>query len=272
MTDSKNVVVWRSMANRLWQYHFGRGLVDTPNDFGTMGALPTHPELLDWLALELQDSGGSLKHMHRLIVTSAVYRQSSQHNPTFAAIDADNKFLWRMNRARLDAESVRDAVLQIAGTLDAKMGGPSVRQFIQTPGVHVTPVVDYINFDVDDPANCRRSVYRFVFRTIPDPFMDALDCPDASQLTPVRGESVTALQALATLNDKLIIRQSERLAERISQLDGNVEKQVAYAFRHILNREATAPESETVVAYATKHGLANACRFLWNTNEFMFVE
>jgi hypothetical protein len=152
------------------------------------------------------------------------------------------------------------------------MGGPSVRQFIQTPGVHVTPVVDYTNFNVDDPANARRSVYRFVFRTLPDPFMDALDCPDASQLTPVRGASVTALQALATLNDKLIIRQSEHLAKKITESEANAGRQVAVAFRQILGREPTQKELQVVSDYSARHGLANACRFLWNTNEFMFVD
>ena len=272
MTDAKNGPAWRSIVNRLWQYHFGRGIVDTPNDFGRMGGVPSHPELLDWLALELQHNGGSLKQLQRLIVTSAAYRQSSQHNAHDAEIDADNRLLWRMNRSRLDAESVRDAVLQIAGSLDRKMGGPSVKQFIQTPGVHVTPVVDYMNFDVDDPANCRRSVYRFIFRTLPDPFMEALDCPDASQLTPKRDTSVTPLQALAMLNDKLIIRQSEHLAERIEKQESDASKRIAAAFELILGREPTNRESTVVTEYAAKHGLANACRFLWNSNEFMFVD
>ncbi|HMC64741.1 MAG TPA: PSD1 and planctomycete cytochrome C domain-containing protein, partial [Gemmataceae bacterium] len=162
LTDPQNGLTWRSIVNRVWQYHFGRGLVDTPNDFGRMGAAPTHPELLDWLALTLQENGGSLKKLHRLIVTSAVYRQSSQHNLAFAEIDADNRYLWRMNRQRLDAEAIHDAVLVVSGKLDPKMGGPSVRQFVQSPGIHVTPNVDYLSFNPDDPANYRRSVYRFV--------------------------------------------------------------------------------------------------------------
>src|SRR5262249_12606633 len=185
-----------SIANRVWQTHFGRGLVDTPNDFGRMGSPPTHPELLDWLASTLQENGGSLKALHRLIVISAVYLPSSRHQPALAAIDGDNRYLWRMNRQRLDAESIHDALLHASGKLDVTMGGPSVKQFIQTPGIHVTPNVDYANFNVDDRANYRRSVYRFIFRTLPDPFMETLDCPDGSQLTPVRSASVTALQAL----------------------------------------------------------------------------
>src|SRR5262249_25084264 len=153
LADPGNGLTWRSIANRVWQYHFGRGLVDTPNDFGRMGALPTHPELLDWLAAELREHG-SPKRLHRLIVTSAAYRQASQPSPLGgeggvrgAAIDADNRYLWRMNRGRLDAESIHDALLQASGKLLPIMGGPSVKQFIQSPGIHVTPNVDYLNFD-----------------------------------------------------------------------------------------------------------------------------
>ena len=123
-----------------------------------------------------------------------------------------------MNRTRLDAESVRDALLQIAGKLDTTMGGPSVKQFIQSPGIHVTPKVDYLRFDVDSPESYRRSVYRFLFRTLPDPFMDSMDCPDSSQLSPKRNASVTALQALAMLNDRFIVRQCEHFAARVAGL------------------------------------------------------
>ncbi len=273
LTDPRNGLAWRSIANRVWEYHFGRGLVDTPNDFGRMGSAPTHPELLDWLAVTLQENGGSLKALHRLIVTSATYRQSTRHNPAYAETDADNRYLWRMNRQRLDAESIHDAVLCFSGKLDPKMGGPSVRQFIQTPGVHVTPNVDYLDFNPDDPANDRRSVYRFVFRTLPDPFMEALDCPDASQLTPVRNASVTPLQALALLHDKFVVRQCEHIAAKIQAGSGPAtEKQVAALYRLVLGRAPTAKECGAVSAYAAKYGLANACRVLLNSNEFVFVD
>ncbi len=272
LSHPDNVLTWRSIANRLWHHHFGRGIVDTPNDFGRMGGEPTHPELLDRLALELLGNGGSLKALHRLIVTSAAYRQSSRHDARHAALDADNRFLWRMNRRRLDAETVRDAVLRIAGTLDTTMGGPSVKQFIQTKGIHVTPNVDYVNFDVDDPAHHRRSVYRFIFRTLPDPFMESLDCPDASQWTPRRNESVTALQALSLLNDKVIVRQSEHIAARISRTVAEPEAQVEQLFRLVLGRRPRDDEAAMVTTYTREHGLANACRFLLNTNEFIFVD
>ncbi len=272
LSDRQNVLTWRSIANRLWQFHFGQGIVDTPNDFGHMGSAPTHPELLDWLAVELRDNGGSLKSLQRLIVTSAVYRQQSDYASPRAERDADNRFLWRMNRRRLDAESVRDAALQISGTLDRTMGGPSVRQFLQTPGVHVTPVVDYANFDVDSPAMSRRSVYRFLFRTVPDPFLQSLDCPDGSQLTPQRTESLTALHALSLLNDKLLVHLSQRIAARAEREAQAGESAVTAAFRLILLRMPSADEAAAVAQYAEEHGLANACRYLLNTNEFMFVD
>lgn len=271
MTDRRNPLTWRSIVNRVWQYHFGRGLVDTPNDFGRMGSLPTHPELLDWLAVTFRDGGGSLKQLHRLIVTSAVYRQSSRHRADFAAADADNRYLWRMNRTKLDAESVRDAMLAAADKLDRKMGGPSVKQFLETPGIHVTPKVDYEGFDVNLPENYRRGVYRFVFRTLPDPFMEALDCPDGSQLTPKRTASVSALQALALLNDRFTVRVSEYLAARAAKAGADGPAQIRAIYRFTVSREPTPRETQLLSDYLAKYGLANACRVVLNGNEFMFV-
>ncbi len=274
LSDKQNVLTWRSIANRIWHHHFGRGLCDTPNDLGQMGARPTHPELLDWLACELrgEDERSPLKQLHRLIVTSATYRQSSAHDARWAAIDGDNRFLWRMNRTRLDAESIRDTVVSMTGMLDRTMGGPSVKQFIQTPGIHVTPNVDYTNFDPDRPENFRRSVYRFIFRTLPDPLMDSLDCADSSQLTPVRNASLTALQALSMLNNRFTVRQSEHLATRASSASGDLSQQMDAAFRVTLLRSPTDRERAALTEYARQHGLANACRVLLNSNEFLFVD
>ncbi len=271
VTDQKNVLTWRSIVNRVWQYHFGRGIVDSPNDFGRMGALPTHPELLDWLTVTFQEQGGSLKFLHKLLVTSAAYRQASGNEPKFAEIDGDNRYLWRMNRTRLDAESIRDAILRVSQKLDPTMGGPSVKQFIQSPGIHVTPVVDYLNFDVDSRENYRRSVYRFIFRTLPDPFMETLDCADASQLTPVRSTSVTALQALTMLNNRFVVRQSEHIAARLERSCPDPAGRIHTAYEIILGRPATKREVDLVLEYASKHGLPNAVRMLLNSNEFMFV-
>ncbi len=271
LTDDRNVLLWRSIVNRVWHYHFGRGIVGTPNDFGRMGDRPSHPELLDWLAYEFRARGGSLKWLHRTIMTSSVYRQQSAHNEVFAASDADNRWLWRMNRKRLDAESYRDSVLQLAGNMNWEMGGPSDRQFNMSKGVHVTPTLDYIGFDPDAPANHRRSVYRFVFRTIPDPLMQLMDCPDASQHAPRRESSVTALQALAMLNNRFLVRQSERLAKRLEREADSPIAQVNRLFRLVYHREPAPDESRLVSQLAREHGLANACRVVLNSNEFLFV-
>lgn len=271
VTDPRHPLTWRSIVNRLWHHHFGRGLVDTPNDFGRMGSRPSHPELLDWLASYLQAQGGSLKEVHRLIVTSATYRQAVRHDARAAEVDADNRLLWRMNRTRLDAEQLRDALLLAAGKLDRTMGGPSVQQFHMTPGIHVTPNVDYLSFDVDRPENFRRAVYRFVFRTLPDPFLEALDCPDGTQLTPTRTASVTALQALALRNDKFVIRMSEHLAARAQREAPDLAGQLRVVYRRTLGREPTERETAALAEYARTFGLANACRVVINSNEFLFV-
>jgi len=272
LSDPRNPLVWRSIANRVWQHDLGRPLVATPNDFGQMGAAPTHPELLDWLAIYLQQHHGSLKSLHRLILSSAVYQQQSVSQPAAVAIDGDNQWLWRRNRRRLDAESYRDALLLVSETVDPTMGGPSVRQFVQSPGRHVTPNVDYQGFDPDDPSNHRRSIYRFLFRTIPDPFMEALDCPDASQLTPERNVSLTALQALATLNDKQVVRLSQRCAESLQAATPELEDQIRLVYRRLLGRPPRENELTMLTEYARQQGLANACRVLFNTNEFVFVD
>jgi len=236
-----------------------------------MGDTPSHPELLDWLATTFLDSGGSLKQLHRLIVTSAVYRQDSQSDPSAAAVDADDRWLWRQHRRRLDAESVHDAILSVAGQLDTTMGGPSVQQFALSPGVHVTPVVDYTRYDWDSPGASRRSVYRFLFRTLPDPFFEALDAADASQLTAVRNESTTPLQALTLLNNPFVLRQCAHGARRLEALAPDPAGQIQAAFELAYCRAPTTDEIAMLSQYVRRHGLANLCRLIFNSNEFLFV-
>jgi mono/diheme cytochrome c family protein len=282
ITDRRNPLTARSIVNRVWQYHFGRGIVDTPNDFGHMGSPATHPELLDWLACELMEPKAEirsqkselrpwrLKHIHRLILCSAVYRQSSRDNPQFAAIDSGNQYLWRMNRQRLEAEELRDAVLFVAGKLDLKMGGPSVQQFAFKDD-H-SPVYDYEKFDVDSPASFRRSVYRFIVRSVPDPFMECLDCADPSLLTPRRNSTLTSLQALSLLNNQFMVRQAEHFAARLESTTADRKQQIALAYQLAFGREATENERKLVWDYAMQNGLANACRVILNSNEFLFVD
>lgn len=270
LSDPSNVLVRRSIVNRVWQYHFGQGLVDSPNDFGRMGGEPSHPELLDWLAGWFIDHSESLKSLHRLLVTSAVYRQSSAENAEFAKVDSGNRLLWRMNRLRLDAECIRDSMLYVAGQLDERMGGPSAKQFYFKDD-H-SPIYDYERFDFDSPLAARRSVYRFIVRSVPDPFMESLDCADPSILTPKRNVTLTSLQALALLNNKFCVKQAEHLAERVGNQGNTVAEQIEAAYRLALGRRPTPEERELLVGYAQKFGLANACRLVFNSNEFVFID
>ncbi|MCX6598167.1 MAG: DUF1553 domain-containing protein [Acidobacteria bacterium] len=271
IADDANVLTWRSIVNRVWHYHFGTGLVDTPSDFGRMGSLPSHPELLDYLAVWFRDEAhGSLKQLHRLLVTSATYRQASRNIDAAAKIDSDNRLLWRMNRSRLDAEALRDTVLSMAGKLDLTMGGPAVRMFAFKDD-H-SPIYDYARFDPDAPGAHRRSIYRFIVRSVPDPFMERLDCPDPSIQTPKRTTTLTAIQALAMLNNPFMVRMSEHLASRVEAAGSSTTEQVSAAVRLVLNRPPTASELPLYRTYAEQHGLKNLCRLLLNTNEFLFID
>ena len=281
LTDERNVLTWRSIVNRVWHYHFGRGLCDTPNDFGKMGGTPSHPELLDWLAVWFRDEAkGSLKALHQLIVTSETWKQTSLAHDG-AASDGDNRLLWRQNRPRLSGEQVRDTLLALSGKLDLTMGGPPAVQFISRGDATFMSggnpaFLDYEHFDPDSPAARRRAIYRFLFRTVPDPFMDALDCPDGGAVTPVRGVSATAVQAFAMMNDAFLIRQCEHIATRVAGTSdkgsGGVQGAVKAAFRLILQRSPNAAEMDRFTAYALQHGVANAVQLLINTNEFLYVD
>ena len=272
LTDPANPLIGRVIVNRAWHHHFGKGIVDTPNDFGKMGGTPSYPELLDWLAAEFREAGGSLKKLHRLMVTSGTYRQVSRDDPGAAAIDSDNRLLWRMNRGRLDAETVRDSILLASGRLVDEKYGPPVMQFLMTPGVHVTPVADYDRFDLDQPPARRRSIYSYTFRTRPDPFLETLDCPDASQSAPVRSGSVGALQALALWNNKFTLRHAEHLAELASGESIDLDARVRFVALRVLGRLPTDPERAEWAEYARRFDLANLARVLFNCSEFLFVD
>ncbi len=270
LTDARNVLAWRSIVNRVWQYHFGRGIVATPNDFGRMGQLPTHPELLDWLAVEFRDGGQSLKALHRLIVTSATYRQTSAGNPAAAAADAGNAYLWRMNRRKLEAEAVRDAALAVAGKLDRAMYGPAFQDFVVEHPEH-SPHYEYQLHDPDDPKTFRRAVYRFLVRSRPQPFMAVLDCADPSMQVDRRNETGSPLQALALYNNGFMLTLARHLAARVERAGGAAE-QTAAACRLALGRLPTPAEQQALADHASQYGLESACRVILNLNEFVFVD
>lgn len=267
-----NVLTWRSVVNRVWHYHFGRGLCDTPSDFGRMGGVPSHPELIDWLAIWFRDQAGqSSKNLHRLIVTSHTYQQSSQSRAEADSADSSNRLLWRQNRRRLDADAYRDWVMQASGMIDLQMGGPSVQQFTKSPGPQSTPVLDYAAFDWSSPGANRRSIYRYVWRGIADPFMAALDFPDLGLLAPERVNSNSALQALELYNNSFVLHFSQQLANRLAEHHPNQQQQVEQAVMSCLGRRATAHEKELMTKLVEQHGLANLCRVLFNSSEFVYV-
>jgi hypothetical protein len=258
-------------VNRIWQYHFGRGLVETPNDFGRNGGLPSHPELLDWLAAEFRDGGGSWKALHRLIVTSETYRQSSSGDPAGAAIDSGNALLWRQNRRRLEAEAVRDAVLAVSGRLDLSMGGPGWQDFVIERPEH-SPHYVYAKADPEDAATFRRSIYRFIVRSQTQPWMTSLDCADPSMRVDRRSESLSPLQALALLNNGFMLTQARHFAARVAAESNDLAAQVARAHRLALGRAPSAGEAAQLGEFARTHGLPALCRVLLNLNEFLFID
>ncbi|MBI2434599.1 MAG: PSD1 domain-containing protein [Candidatus Hydrogenedentes bacterium] len=268
-----NVLTWRSIVNRVWHYHFGRGLCDTPSDFGEMGGVPSHPELIDWLAVWFRDDAqGSLKQLHRLIVTSATYRQCSARRAGPAALDEDNRLLWRQSIQRLDADAYRDYALAISGRLDLTMGGPGVQHFTQAKGPQLTPVLDYTAYRWNSPDAGRRSIYRFVWRGIADPFMEALDFPDLGLLAPARGFSASPLQALVLYNNDFVLEQSLALAHRVESEGASLEEQVKRAVWLAWQREPGEEDLEAFTEFAGVSGLPALCRVLLNSNEFLFVE
>lgn len=269
-----NPLTPRVIVNRLWGYHFGEGLVRTPSDFGFQGGLPSHPELLDWLASQLvhpaEGPAWSLKRIQRLIVTSAAYRQSSRTLPKAAEIDADNRLIWKRPAQRLEAETFRDAVLAVSGDLDLRLGGPGFRDFkISSAGNNET----YTVFDAIGPEFHRRSLYRTWVRAGTSPLLDTLDCPDPSVPTPRRSVTSTPLQALSLLNDTFIEHYAGRFAERLQREAGeDTTAQVRRAFTLAFARQATQDELAFGQRFANEHGLIQLCIVMFNASEFLFID
>lgn len=271
LSGKDHPLVWRSIVNRVWQYHFGRGIVATSNDFGRMGTKPTHPELLDWLAATFRDGDQSLKQLHRLIVTSSAYRQSSRSHAGNSKIDGGNQFLWRMNRRRLEAEEIRDSILSVSGAMNAEMGGPGFYLFKLEKPQH-SPHFEYHKFDPSDPNSHRRSIYRFIVRSQPDPWMTTLDCADSSQSTARRNETLTSLQALSLLNNRFNLTMAQTFAERLQQDVSTLPGQVDRAMLLVTQRLPKKSERQQLIRYAQNHGLPNLCRILFNLSEFVYLD
>ena len=287
LTRPDHPLTARVLVNRIWQHHFGRGIVETPNDFGLRGAAPTHPELLDWLATEFVTHGWSIKHLHRLMVLSSTYQQSSRARPSELAEQKDpgNRLLWRMNRQRLEGEAIRDHALAAVGTLNHRLGGPMVR-------VPLEPEVYDLIFTEGEPdglwpvtpdvrEHTRRSIYLFAKRNVHLPLFEAFDQPDSLTSCPSRPVSTFAPQALIMMNGPFMQEQSKLFAARlVRECGAEAERQIDRAYRLALGRPARPAEKQTAVAFLAKQAelaggsqaaLADFCLALLNCNEFVYV-
>ncbi len=268
IASPQNPLTARVMVNRLWQGHFGTGLVETASDFGRSGLAPSHPELLDWLAAEFIRSGWSVKHLHRLIVLSRTYRQSSRHDDARArTLDADVRLLWRFPSRRLEAEAIRDAMLAVSGGLNLAMYGRGYDLFDKRGGLSGFKPVE-----VSTPDNQRRLIYAHKVRREREAVFGAFDCPDAGQSTARRRESTTPLQALNLFNSRFTLDQSAAFAGRVAREAGaDPAQQIRHAYRLALGREPSAAELADTLPVVREHGLAVLGRALFNSNEFLFV-
>jgi len=269
ISSADNPLTARVIVNRVWQWHFGIGFVETANDFGLSGTAPSHPELLDWLAADFIRSGWSLKQLHRRIMTSAAYRQSNQIRADAQAIDGDSRILWRYVSRRLEAESIRDSVLAVSGRLNLKMGGPGFNLFKSRGGLDGFPPIERF-----DDEGRRRLIYSHKVRMEREIVFGAFDCPDAGQSTPRRRQSTTPIQALNLMNSAFMFEEADNFADRVHRESGGmstIKDTVSRAYRLALGREPTSEESQEAVSAVSAHGLPMLCRVLFNSNEFLFL-
>ena len=274
LTDPAHPLTARVMANRIWHWHFGRGIVATPNDFGRQGEAPTHPELLDYLASEFVAQGSSIKKLHRLIMLSDTYQRSSQFDPGNAQIDANNRYLWRMNRQRLDAETLRDAVLATSGELNRKAGGRPVVPKLSREEYTVMWARNQWPEALDPREHSRRSVYLYVKRTFPMPMLSTFDAPDTTMSCSRRDSTTVAPQALTLMNGEFMVSQATRMAASIA--GGHPDQPgrwIDAAWNQALQRPPTAFEREQASRLVNDQpGLARLCLVLLNMNEFLYVD
>ena len=270
IASPNNPLFARVIVNRLWQYHFGNGLVTTSSDFGFNGGQPSHPELLDWLVGQFKNDGLRLKPLHRLIVTSATYRQASSADDVAQKVDAGNRLLWRKGPRRLEAEVIRDAVLSVSGKLNTTMGGPGFQDVKLVPNNGTTY---YEPFDADGDEFFRRTIYRFTPRGGRSALLDTFDCPDPATAAPRRAVTTTPLQALSLLNNSFVLRMSNYCAARVHHDVGHDQAaQIQRTWQLLLGRSPDAAEVEASKKLVEQHGLAALCRGLFNVNEFVLVD
>jgi hypothetical protein len=302
LASEDNPLTARVMVNRIWQHHFGKGIVETPNDFGRMGAAPTHPELLDWLATEFVRQGWSVKAMHRLMLTSSIYQQASDFTSAMnQKKDPQNQLLWKMPMQRVEGEIIRDSMLAVSGGLNLKAGGPSVFPEVDPGLIGLIEAISKSGWPVtkDGPELWQRSIYVAQKRTVTAPIMDLFDPPDLVSSCPKRSTTTVAPQALQLLNNKFVIGQSTLFAERLrNEVGKDPVEQIQRAFRLSYGRPPDATELEASQNFLKKQlayhqgltkkfqdqgidpaeipdpdkaALTDLCHSLLNSNEFVYV-
>jgi mono/diheme cytochrome c family protein len=274
LASPQNPLTARVMVNRIWQHHFGEGIVRTPSNFGKTGERPTHPELLDWLATEFVQKGWSMKAMHRLIMNSETYQMKADDIAANVAIDRDNKYLWRMPRRRLEGEAIRDSIMAVAGNLDRTVGGPAVHPYIDPALYQSSSKRTWVGKPDSDPSTWRRSVYVFSKRSIPLPFLDVFDRPDSVGSCARRNRSTIAPQALILMNNAFVLMEANKFAERLRKEGGtDPAEQIDRAFQLTLSRKPTPKEREQSLAFLRtgENALTDFSQVMLNLNEFVYI-
>ncbi len=296
LTDPKHPLTARVFVNRVWQFHFGEGLVRTPSDFGVMGDLPTHPELLDWLADEFTRHGWSLKWLHRLILTSNTYRMSKQWNGEYGRVDPENRLWWRFPYRRLEVEAIRDSMLHVSGRLNTKVFGPAMYPFIPQEALAGNSDPDKIWPAYDEAEASRRTVYAFIKRSLVVPMIEVLDLCDTTKSSARRAVTSVAPQALTLFNGRFVNEQAAHLAARLEREVGdNLDRQIERAYLLAFCRAPTATERRTMHEFvgaeaarlvteaaaassplapetARHRALEQLCRVIFNLNEFVYPD
>ena len=270
LTSRDNPLTARVIVNRIWHHHFGRGIVRTLDNLGQMGDVPTHPELLDWLAVEFMERGWSIKEMHRLLMSSEAYQMASS-NQTPVAADPDNQLLWRFRPQRLEAEVVRDTIMTVSGGIDLTVGGPPIFPYVPEEVLKTSEKGVWHN-QPDGPEVWRRSVYVYRRRSLGFPFFDTFDLPDQNQTAAARNVTTVATQALTLMNNEFVLGQAALFAARLEQAaPGDLDQQVELAYHIALTRTPTTEEAQIAKALVAEQSLVDLTHVMLNLNEFLYL-
>ncbi len=273
ITSEDNPLTARVIVNRIWHHHFGRGIVRTLDNLGKMGDAPTHPELLDWLAIEFMDRGWSMKEMHRLLMTSEAYQMASAvDNGVNLEADVENQWLWRYRAQRLEAEVLRDAIMTVSGGIDLTVGGEPIFPYIPEDILEASKGKGVWLNQPDGPDVWRRSVYVYRRRSLGFPFFDTFDLPDQNQTAGARNVSTVPTQALTLMNNEFVLSQAELFAERLeNEAPNDLDTQIELAYRIALSRSPAAEETTIAKELVAERSLSDLTNVILNLNEFLYL-